>query len=307
MFFSVIIPVFNRATLINKCLTSVLSQSFTDVEIIVVDDGSSDGTLDILAAFSKKIKVFHQTNQGPGAARNLGVSQAQGQYIVFLDSDDIWFPWTLSTLYKVIQDTKLPSFIVGKTVFFSSETELKPIKKVHSEIQYFSDYYKSSSLSLQPYVGAVAIKRNVFQKVGGFSNQLFNAEDNDLWLKLGTSEGFVFINSPTILAYRQHSNSAISNLEKTFLGTKHLILQEQQKNYPGANLRQRERLRILTRHIRPVSLACIKQEKFSQGWSLYQATLTWHIQLMRIQYLIFFPLLALYKQIFRMIYTGAKL
>jgi hypothetical protein len=130
--------------------------------------------------------------------------------------------------------------------------------------------------------------------VGGFTERWINSEDNDLWLKLGTAKGFIYIQSPTVLGYRQHSNSAIASSIKTYKGTCYLIEQEKQGNYPGGKNRQAERLEILTRHIRPVSLACLRQVELQQAWFLYKETILWHIQLLRIRYLIVFPLLFLF-------------
>lgn len=291
VFFSVIIPTFNRAPLIETTLISVFKQSFTDWEIIVIDDGSTDKTIDVLKQYSDKIKILQQENQGPGAARNLGIERAQGEYIVFLDSDDIWFPWTLSTFCQVIKANNYPSFIVGEAVFFSNELELKAIKSTQVKCNYYIDYYNSRHHIPQPFIGAVAIQRDILQKAGKFSNQWINAEDNDLWLKLGIAKGFVYIQSPAILAYRQHGSSAISNILKTYQGTCYLIQQEKQGQYPGGKNRQFERLEILTRHIRPVSLACLRKMKLQQAWFLYQESFFWHLRLLRVRYLLIFPLL----------------
>src|SRR5947209_429690 len=99
--FSVVIPTYNRAAYLRQTLASVLTQECQDFEIIVVDDGSTDATPVVLESFGGKLRVFHQKNQGPGAARNLGASNAGGEYIAFLDSDDVWFPWTLSTYARI--------------------------------------------------------------------------------------------------------------------------------------------------------------------------------------------------------------
>src|SRR5262249_49336199 len=91
--FSVIIPTFDRIQMLKHALDSVFRQRSTDFEIIVVDDGSSDGTVDYLRRLERGVTVYTQRNSGPSAARNLGASQACGRYLAFLDSDDLWFPW----------------------------------------------------------------------------------------------------------------------------------------------------------------------------------------------------------------------
>src|SRR5215510_13897684 len=103
--FSIIIPTYNRLPYLKKTLDSIWEQSFTDFEVIVVDDGSTDGTADYLRELGGSVELLRQENRGPGAARNLGVMHARGEYIAFLDSDDLWFPWPLKTYAAVAEKT----------------------------------------------------------------------------------------------------------------------------------------------------------------------------------------------------------
>src|ERR1700751_565412 len=96
--FSIIIPTFNRAGLLQQALESVAQQTFRDFETLVVDDGSTDVTPQVAASFGARL--LRQENRGPGAARNLGIQHARGNYIAFLDSDDQWLPWTLETYHR---------------------------------------------------------------------------------------------------------------------------------------------------------------------------------------------------------------
>jgi GT2 family glycosyltransferase len=284
-FFSIVIPTFNRATLIGKTIDSVLQQEFTDYEMIIVDDGSTDNTLNVLMAYDDKIRVFHQSNRGPGAARNLGIQHAKGQYTAFLDSDDLWFPWTLKVCHQAIQELHCPGFLAGSAIFFESELELK---ESSPKFHLFTDYYTSSHKALWLGTCSVIIQTNLLRQNGGFTSQWINAEDSDLWLRLGTIEGFAFIEAPALFAYRQHSGSAISNVLRTYHGIQFLIRQEKAGQYPGGNARRYQRLEILTRHVRPASLACLRQGEIANAWQLYQQTLRWHLMLGRIRYLLAF-------------------
>ena len=125
--FSVVIPTYNRANLLPKTLDSVFAQTFKNYEVIVVDDGSTDGTQDYLKWSENRITVLTQPNRGPGAARNLGVRHAKGEYIAFLDSDDLWFPWTLQVYAEVVRSENCPSFIAGKPHWFWNESELEKL------------------------------------------------------------------------------------------------------------------------------------------------------------------------------------
>src|SRR5947207_15248632 len=129
MLFSVVIPTYNRIKLLACTLNSVWSQSFSDFEVIVVDDGSADGTLEFLASLKGQADVLMQPHRGPGAARNLGASHARGKYLAFLDSDDLWFPWTLEVYREIACRPNSPSIIAGKPHRFWTESELAGLCK----------------------------------------------------------------------------------------------------------------------------------------------------------------------------------
>jgi GT2 family glycosyltransferase len=99
---SVIIPAYNRADLLAQAMESVLAQTMADLELIVVDDGSTDNTPAVLASYGDKLIALRQDNAGPGAARNAGIARAAGRYVCFLDSDDLWFPWTANSYQRMI-------------------------------------------------------------------------------------------------------------------------------------------------------------------------------------------------------------
>jgi len=294
-FFSIVVPTYNRAGLIERTLNSIFLQKFQNYEIIVIDDGSTDNTEVVLKPFLSKIIYLKQDNTGPGAARNRGIGIAQGQYIAFLDSDDLWFPWSLKIYYEVIQQADYPIFLAGNSIFFKDEGDLRLVEPSSLKFQYFSDYYASSKQPLWLGVCSVAIQTNYLKKIGGFSNHRMNAEDSDLWLRLGCGKGFIFIDTPILFAYRQHSNTAIFDQIKTYHGIHYMIQQEKSGQYPGDKKRKRERLVILTRHVRPISLACLRQGNVSYAWTLYAQTWWWHFTLFRVRYLLFFPVLLMVK------------
>ena len=102
---SAIIPTYNRAALVTEAVDSVLAQTYQNVEVIVVDDGSTDGTQERLAQYGDKIRVIYQQNAGPSAARNLGIASATGSLIAFLDSDDLWLPTKLERQVTLLEQS----------------------------------------------------------------------------------------------------------------------------------------------------------------------------------------------------------
>jgi glycosyltransferase involved in cell wall biosynthesis len=293
--FSVIIPCYNRAGLIGATLDSVLAQTFTDFEVVVVDDGSTDGTPEVVVGFGARVKLLRQANRGPGPARNLGIAAAGGEYVAFLDSDDLWFPWTLATFADVIRRHGGPAFIAGENVRFREASELAQYAPSAADYRVYPDYYASSPEALSFPTPAAAVRATTLKAVGGFTDEKVNAEDSDLWLRLGTAPGFVFVAAPPVLAYRLTAGSAISDLDRSFAGVAALIRCERGGGYPGGRGRRRERQRILTRHLRTFSVICLDYRQFARGLWIYRQTLRWNARLGRLIYLFGFPAVALVR------------
>jgi GT2 family glycosyltransferase len=292
LLFSVIIPTFNRAELLGSALESVFAQRGTEFEIIVVDDGSADRTIDYLHSLGNRVSVLRQSNRGPGSARNLGARHAQGKYLAFLDSDDLWFPWTLEVYQAAIRKHCDPSFIVGKPYAFSDEHELDRVIPAAAQTEQFADYLASGDEWRWWGVSSFVIRHDAFTAAGGFTNEWVNGEDADLALRLGVAAGFVQITAPVTFAYREHAASAMKDAKRTLAGAWSKVYAEQLGRYPGGSVRARERRRILTRHTRPVTLSCLQQGLRREAWKLYGATFAWNAALGRVKYLTVFPLLA---------------
>lgn len=287
--FSVIVPVYNRVSLVARTLDSVLSQAGSDIELIAVDDGSTDGSVELLASYGSRIKLLTQANRGPGAARNLGAKQARGEYLAFLDSDDLWFPWAARTYATVIERARHPAFVAGTPHVFRDEAELSGARE--DELRYFSfpDFFASCDEWHWFSASSFIVKRSTFLEAGGFPEDAAT-EDVDLTLRLGLAPGFVHVTSPATFAYREHATSLKSNLLSYLVrGQQRVITEENEGMYPGGRERQRERRVIISRHGRPVTLGCIKAGRTREGWALYVSLLPWHLSLRRWKYLLGFP------------------
>ena len=290
-FFSTVIPVFNRAELIRPTLDSVLAQDFADQEVIVVDDGSTDDTPQTLADYGDRIRVLRQKNSGPAVARNLGIAEAGGKYITILDSDDLWFPWTLATYAEVVARYDSPAFLAGAPVVFSDESEVRKIRRAQLKAEPFSDYLASGDAWRWFSASSFVLRADAVRAVGGFSTEWINSDDADLALRLGQAAGFVDIQEPVTFAYRDHVGSLKSRADVSFRSLSYMIAQEETGAYPGGSARRRERLEILTRHIRPFTLECLRGGAISRGWNVYRKTFAWHLALGRARYLGSYPVL----------------
>lgn len=293
-FFSVIIPVYNRAYLVEATIDSVLAQDFKDYEIIAVDDGSTDRSGDVIQQYRDQVIYVRQENMGEGAARNSGIQKARGAYLAFLDSDDLWFPWTLSTYKKVIDGNKYPALVIGEGVTFSDEAELITHTNTHHSFDTFSDYYATAgSPFFCPCAGGTVVATKMAKEVGGFFPMRYNASDQDFVFKLGTAPGFIHVTTPPTFAYRQHESNIVKNNDKNFHGISYIIDTEKKGLYPGSKDRLHERLNIMTRLFRAFSVGLVKDGEFNRGWKIYCITFNWNFKLLRLRYLSLYPILLL--------------
>ena len=204
MFFSVIIPLYNKAPYVAKAIRSVLSQTFTDYELIIVDDGSGDNSADIAALAIEghaNCHLIRQNNTGVSMARNNGVAASKGEYVCFLDADDLWAPNFLEEMAKLIAGFP-EAGIYGTNYTIVNETKRKTrISPIGVEagfengyINYCQTYAKTLAMPL--WTGAVCIPRSVYETEGGFNPQLKMGEDFDLWIRIAIRHKVAFLNKP---------------------------------------------------------------------------------------------------------------
>lgn len=280
-FFSVIIPAYNRLPYLMEALDSVWGQEFTDYEVIVVDDGSTDGTIEFIKKAQPGVLLIEQPNQGPGVARNRGFEAARGEYIAFLDSDDLWFPWTCQTYRKVIEKSGA-GLVFGKPHHFRNSDDLEKINFRPDGLAWnlFYDYFASGDEWRWWGASSFVVRRNLLEGVR-FVEQPINGEDADFIMKLGSGIRLAQVIDVPTFAYREHDGSVMKNLEKTLAGAWNLARSENAGRYPGGKSQEKARRIILGRHIRPVILELLRAGRKVEGWDLFHETLPWHIQQQR--------------------------
>ena len=199
----------------------------------------------------------------------------------------------------MIKDCGEPSFVVGRPYIFSNKHELDKAIAGRARIERFVDHLASGDQWRWWGVSSFVIRRDVFLAVGGFSNEWMNGEDADLALRLGDARNFVQVTNPVTFAYREHAASAMKDATRTLAGAWAKIRAEQAGRYPGGSLRAAERRRILTRHVRPVTLSCLRQGLWREAWLMYISTFKWNALLGRIKFLAGFPWFALLQRLRR--------
>ncbi len=245
---SVIIPTYNRALTIGKSIDSVLEQTYKDYEIIVVDDGSTDNTYEVLRPYWEKIHYVFKENWGISSARNLGLEIAKGRYIALLDSDDFWKPEKLQKQIECFNKHQEYGIIatrcITNTVDRNFNTiELKKIRRSGKSGWIYKDLFNKNFLR----TSSVLIKKECFQKVGYFDESLPRCNDIDMWLRISRKYPVGFINSPLTIYTRRPKEIRRDNIE----GRK-IWLQVLEKNYDPTlipNYMYKKRIARIYNHI----------------------------------------------------------
>lgn len=180
-FFSVIIPTYNRSSFLKIAIDSVLAQSFKDYQLIIIDDGSSDNTSSLIKSYKQpQIEYYHQKNQGPAAARNLGILKSRGKYICFLDSDDRYRSDKLEVTSFYIR--KNPDFKIFHTEeIWYRNGKLLEQKKQHRKPDGF--IFKEAVRLCSVSISTASIEKELFLDIGLFDPKLPACEDYDFWLR----------------------------------------------------------------------------------------------------------------------------
>lgn len=296
--FAVVIASYNRQDLIRATLDSIFNQNppagggSWSVEVIVVDDGSTDDSVAMIRReYGDRVKLMTQANQGPGAARHKGAATSTAEYITFLDSDDLWLPWTLQRYTEIIEKYDRPAFIAGKPALFREESQVAAFKDGPIDADYYADFYKTSHDWLWWGSSSLVVRGDAYRRVGGMTSAFISGEDTDLTIRLGVEKGFVHVKSPATFAYRENPiGSWISNVARNHAGVQLLIDTEKAGKYPGGDTRRKERLTLITRHTRWGSFLCLKGGDLKRAWGLYRDTAAWHLRLGKLKYLAGFPL-----------------
>jgi glycosyltransferase involved in cell wall biosynthesis len=230
MKFSVIIPLYNKASYVAKAIKSVLSQSIDDYDLVILDDGSKD---DSFAVASKAIeghdncRLFHQDNAGVSITRNHAVAMRQGEYLCFLDADDWWNPSFLEEMSKLIE--ALPEAgIYGTNYTIVNETQRKTrVANIGVEKDFEKGYINycqvyAKTLTMPLWTGAVCMPRKVFNEFGGFPKGIKLGEDFMLWIRIALKYKVAFLNKP-LAYYNQDVDLVNRGVGKLYNPNEHML------------------------------------------------------------------------------------
>lgn len=231
-----IIPTYNRARVITDAINSVLAQTFNNVQLIIVDDGSTDDTKEVLAPYRGKLEYFYKANGGVSSARNAGFRMAKGKYVAFLDSDDIWHPERLEILVNFMEHNDCYSAVFTDSENIDSDGNVIGITRFG---KLFLDGEPSLLFVLEHMFTGIAymcMRKNTLLEVGKFDETLTTAEDIDYALRLAAHHKIAHIAMP-LLKIRKSTNSLSSSM---FTGNRVVVLRKFMHNYPELASQYRE-------------------------------------------------------------------
>jgi len=235
---SVIIPAYNAEKTIKETIESVLNQTVTDFEVLVINDGSTDGTLDVIDGIKdERLRVFSYPHAGVAPTRNRGLVHAVGEYISFLDADDLWTPDKLEAQLKALQENPQAAVAYSWTDWID---ELRQFLRAGGYITENGRVYEK--LLVRDFIESGSnplIRAEAFQSVGNFDESLEFSEDWDMWLRLAACYEFVAVPSAQIL-YRISPNSASFNVWKMEAGSLRVLEKAWAQIPPSIQHRKRE-------------------------------------------------------------------
>lgn len=222
--FSIVITCFNQSGFIGSAIRSALLQSLPAAEIIVVDDASTDGSRELIRSFADSIRLIElAVNRGAVEARNLGAETATGEYLVFLDGDDLLVPWALE-IYGQLITARGPKLIFARQHWFHGDVPLLKEEESPVKVEFFEfDDLISKDRPIGLSASAFVVLREAFEGVGGWTSGVFHLDLVDICTKLGRTGRTVLIDSPPTVLYRVHSSNSIKNV-LPFLRMSHEII-----------------------------------------------------------------------------------
>jgi len=214
---SVIIPAFNRKKTIRRAVESVLAQSYKPIELIVVDDGSVDGTAEELSEFGSRLRVIKQPNAGPSAARNTGIRAATGDLVAFLDSDDAWLPEKLARQISLLnQAPQAVCCICNATMLYPNGERRTSFEAAGLHPRHSDGVWTNPAEVLLTrfllFNQVVVVRREVLTRAGYFPATLRIMEDYDLALRLAAAGHWAFSAEPLVIWHGGAENSLSSNV-----------------------------------------------------------------------------------------------
>ncbi len=255
---SVIIPTYNSAHYIVEALESVFEQTFQDFEIIVIDDGSIDGTGEVLKKYGERIRFLFQDNGGPASARNRGIRIARGEYIAFLDADDIWLPTKLEKQVGLFHQSEHLGMVTTGVCSFD-EKGVFGFSTNKRKILMEGDIARNIFLRSNVGTPTVMVRKEIFDNIGSFEENIRQAEDDNMWIRIAAHYEVALIDE-VLIKVRNHPHRMTLNKSE--------LLESVQMNIQLLKTKYGETVKKKIEKAIPIK---ISQVQFSIGYGHYES------------------------------------
>lgn len=211
---SVVIPMYNAGRYITQAVDSVLAQTYRPIEILVVDDGSTDDSAAILQAYGSRIRYLHQKNQGQSIARNRGITESQGELVAFLDADDFWLPDKIARQVDSLSRAPRAGLAHTDVLFLENSTgqrSHRPSRKAEYVGNCSDLLFRQNKLT----ISSVLLRKECLTQVGLFDGVFRYTDDYDMWLRIAPHYEFCYVDEPLVIYRLHHTNISRCTLEMT--------------------------------------------------------------------------------------------
>ena len=256
-----IIPTYNRAACLGRAIDSVLAQTYRDFELLIVDDGSTDQTRELVAGYGAQVAYVFQANRGVSSARNVGIRSTTGALVAFLDSDDAWLPAKLARQVAIMAQQPDIPLCHTEEIWIRRGVRVNPQQKHR---KYTGDIFPYCLPLCVISPSSVMIRRTLFETVGYFDESLPACEDYDLWLRITKDYPVYFIEQPLLVKYGGHPDQ----LSRIHWGLDRFRIQTLEKLLQAGQLNEAQRAQTfqeLQRKCEIVAQGCVKRGKFAEG------------------------------------------
>ena len=245
---SVIVPTYNHGRFLRTAIESVLNQTYRDLELIIVDDGSTDDTPQIVKRFQGPILYHRKAHEERAIARNTGIQMAKGQYIALIDSDDVWKPNRLERGVRLLENRTDVGLVHGEVEMIDSSgrlllDETRRIQKLYERERRGGSTYEELLKSYALFSSTVLFRKNSFDRVGFYNQKFPPREDYDWYLRFALSGKIHILESPPVASYRIQSKSESyrnghSKMAKLYINILESQLSEIEKRLTGSRFRE---------------------------------------------------------------------
>ena len=303
---SIVVPCRDREVLLKRLLDSIGAQRAPPAfEVIVVDDGSQDASNSVAAAHSVGARCERiETSHGPGYARNLGANSARGQFLMFVDSDDVLPAWTLATCARVIASESDASMLLLTEQAFASDASLGSFQAAPLRFTRYQTYAEAAASGFEFSGCKCVLRAAVFAASDGFATNVRVAEDQDLGFRLSCVGPCLTVHAPVCIGRGIGHSKLMDDLRAWLHGMRYLMAREAGGDYPGGRKMRHMRNQLMSRSFRSLNVALVNRGLWREAIGAYTDAFVIHLRTQAWRFILLFPAWAVLQRLSSLFFRG---